>query len=276
MKSIRQIIREEVGDFDWAQDIPGLPEDITDGNKYMALVELLGIDEVFGEDAYDPNTSFSENSWTHYDITTYTLDNGEEWAVGTPEEFDVALHEYWVNYVDDVGLDNINGIEEYLTMSDYDRGAFASDMAHHYVEDLGDEDLLDLSGLDEEWEELENEIDELIEEQDEEEDETALEMLETAINDLRKKQDDLIRSAKGIVYHEHYEEWYGCLEDPYECLVRGHGLYQNARDLIQYNVVMFDGDEWVEDMVNGSNWGELASWDGEYYEVSGFVLIRIN
>ena len=163
MKDLRRIIREEIDDLDWIRDISGDIPEIDETNKYLALVELLGIDEVFGDivDFNNENTEFKQNTWNHYGIDTFTLNNGEEWVVGTEDEFNEALREYWANFPDEVGIENVYNYEEYLTMSEYDREVFANEEADNYVGDLSDEECIEREGFEESYEELNDKIEEL-------------------------------------------------------------------------------------------------------------------
>lgn len=276
--NIRKLIREEVDDFQWIRDIPGEIPEIDDENKFLILVNLLGIEEVFGDVIKgfdDSNTDFEQNPWTHYGIDTFTLDNGEEWAVGSEEEFDDALYEYWYGFSDDVGIENVYNFESYLYMSDLDRRFFAQDMAVSYTEDLSDEDVIEVAGYDEEWEELEYQIDELESERSFTNmfDNTSI---DNQISDLESEKDNLIDRARESVRENHYDEWYDCLVNPYQCLVREHGLYMGGQDLLDSGNVYFDDPGFTSDMVDNSHYGDLSSYDGEYYEEDGYVAIRID
>jgi len=269
---IKKILRES-DDLDWIKDVPGELPEIGDENKFLVLVKILGINEVFGDVTGwdDPNTQFEQNRWTHYGMDTFTLENGEEWAVGTIEEADDALYQYWEDYPDQVGLEGIDNIEDYLTMTETDRRLFAGDMSDHYVSDLSDEDTIEYSSYHEEFEDLEERISELEDQRD---------GIDTSIDDqiseLEKEKDNLIYRAREEVREEDYERWYECLGDPYQCLVREHGFYMGARDLIDSGIVDFDKERWATDMANDSYYGELSFYDGNYYEEDGYITFRTN
>jgi len=285
MKSIiKRILKEEFDDLDWMRSVSGDIPEIDDKNKYLALVELLGVYEVFGDVTSfdDEDTEFTQNPWTHYGMDTFTLNNGEEWTVGTPEEMDSALKSYWESYVDDVGYDTLGDLSDYVVMGEFDRRSFADDMADHLVGDLGDNDLLERSGLEDEWNELEEEIDEItdqisdLELDDIDEGDETYDELSKNRDYLTEKQGRLIESAKEIVRSEEYDSWYECLDDPTECLVRVHGFYSSTKELIDYNVVSFDMETFVNDRINQSDYGEIGHYDGEYHEVGDYILIRLN
>lgn len=263
----------ESDDFDWIRAIPGELPEIDDENKYMALVKHLGIDEVFGDiiDFDDTNTGFEQNSWSHYGIDTFTLANGEEWVVGTEHEFEDAIYDYWYNFVDDVGFEGIYNVENYLIMTETDRRLFAGDMTDNYVYDLSDEETIEYAGYENEWEGLEEKIEKL---------EDLRDGIDTSIDDqmsnLEAKKENLIDRAREIVRDREYDNWYDCLEDPYQCLVRNHGWYMGVDDLVRSGTVQFDKTEFARDNSNSGGYSDLSSYDGNWYEESGYILMRIN
>lgn len=261
----------ESDDLDWIRAIPGELPEIDDENKYVALVKQLGIDEVFGDiiDFDDTNTGFEQNSWSHYGIDTFTLDNGQEWAVGTEEEFENGLRDYWVSYADEVGSEMVD--ESFVFMSNYDRETFAQDMSDNYVTDLSDEDVIIEANLEDEYTELNDKIYEL-----ENSDSEVGVSVDDEIVDLEKSKNSLIDRAKDVVNIEKFDEWFECLSDPVYCLVSTHGYYSSVKEMIEYGVVQFDTDAYVDYMVSDSDFGELSRYDGNYYEVDGYYLIRIN
>ena len=272
-KLIKRILREEVeDDFDWIRSVPGEIPEIDDENKFLVLVNILGIDEVFGDVVGfdDPDTDFEQNSWSHYGLETFTLNNGDVWAVGDEGEFGEALYEYWYNFVDDAGIDSVYNFEEYLIMSDTDRRLFAQDVADNYVLDLSDEDVVEYAGYDDEWQELEELLEELEDQRD-----GIDTSIDDQISDLENKKDDLINRSREIVSSSEYDTWYECLEDPYHCLVNEHGWYMGAQDLINSGNVYFDQEEFARIMSNEANYGELSSYDGDYYVEGDYIAIRI-
>ena len=281
MGNLRKIIKEEIDDFDWIRNVSGDIPEVDDTNKYFALVELLGVDKVFGDvvDFNDENTEFKQNTWNHYGIDTFTLNNGEEWAVGTEDEFRNGLRDYWSNFPDDVGIENVYNYEEYLTMSNYDRESFASEMADSYVDDLSDEECIEREGFEESYEELNEKMEELDDEyydiEDDEEREEREEQIKEEKRELQKEIDDLIERARQSARDSEYDEWYDCLGDPVYCLVRTHGFYGSADDLVTAGLLTFDLNDFVEDMVDQGSYGDLSSYDGDYQEVGDYVLIRI-
>jgi hypothetical protein len=272
--NIRKIIKEEIDDFDWAKDVQ-VP-DVTDADKYRVLVDILSYIDVFGDGDMDEG-GFEENSWNHYGgITTFTLDNGQEWGVGTIDEFDNALREYWSSYADDHGVENIYNKEEYFRMSETDRRMFASDMADSYVDDMGDDDLIDTADLEDEMGEIQEKIEDLEILLNQTEDEDEMDVIRDEHQELESEKEELYDTAREAIRSVHYDDWYECLRDPYECLVNQHGLYDDADDLLNSNTIFFDDDLFVDDMMNSSDYSELAHYDGEYYEEGDYIAIRID
>jgi len=273
IKELGVINESEDNDLDWIKDVPGELPEIDDENKFLVLVKILGINEVFGDVTGwdDPNTQFEQNRWTHYGIDTFNLENGQEWVVGTIEEADDALYQYWEDYTNNVELGDIDNLRDYLTMSERDRRFFAEDMSNNYVYELSDKEVIGNSSYDEEFEDLEERISELEDQRD---------GIDTSIDDqiseLEKEKDNLIDRAREEVREEDYERWYECLEDPYRCLVREHGFYMGVRDLLDSGNVDFNKERWVSDMVDDSNYGELSPYDGNYYEEDGYIAFRTN
>ena len=271
--TIKKILKEEMGDLDWIKDVPGELPEIDDENKFLVLVKILGINEVFGDVTGwdDPNTQFEQNRWTHYGMDTFTLENGQEWAVGTIEEADDALYQYWEDYSDHVGLEGDDNIKDYLTMTETDRRLFAGDMSDNDVSDLSDEDTIEYADLEYEWEKLEEEISELEDQRD-----GIDTSIDDQISDLEKEKDNLIDRAREIVRDSYYDERYECLGDPYQCLVRDHGFYMGVSDLIDSGNVDFDKERWARDMASDSYYGEIAFYDGNYYEEDDYIAFRTN
>lgn len=270
---IKKILKEEMDDLDWIRNISGEIPEITDENKFLVLVNLLGVDEVFGDVTgfEDEDTDFEQNRWDHYGIDTFTLNNGEEWAVGTESEYDDALYDYWYDFVDHVGIEGVYNVEDYLTMTETNRRLFAGEMADNYVYDLSDEETIEDAGYAEEWEELEEKIEELEDQRD-----GIDTSIDDQISDLEAKKENLVDRAREIVRDREYDNWYDCLGDPYQCLVREHGWYMGADDLIRSGNVDFDREEFARDNSDSGDYSDLSSYDSNWYEESGYIAMRIN
>lgn len=297
---IKNILKESFkplkeDDFDWVSDTPIPDLEDEDLKMVLALGELLGMSEVFGDtmssDIEDMG-DFRKEIYEHYGLSMFTLDNGEEWIIGTPDEFQSASKDYWANYPDDVGYDSVNDLNYYITMSGTDVRLFAQDMADSYVGDMRDDELLKESGNDDEYEELEDRISELEDELENmgwdldddsvvefnsDEYHDLLEKIEEhkqLIKSLEREKDDLISQSRDNLYDSEYSRWEDCLQDPYYCLVKEHGLYDSTRQMLDNSVVIFDTDKFVRD--NEDDYYGLCGYDGEYHESEGYYMCRYN
>jgi hypothetical protein len=270
---IKKILKEEMDDLDWIRDVSGEIPEITDENKFLVLVNLLGVNEVFGDVTGfdDEDTDFEQNRWDHYGIDTFTLNNGEEWAVGTERDYDDALYNYWYDFVDHVGIEGVYNVEDYLTMTETNRRLFAAEMADNYVYELSDEETIEDAGYEEEWEELEEKIEELEDQRD-----GIDTSIDDQMSDLEVEKENLVDRAREIVRDKEYDNWYDCLGDPYQCLVREHGWYMGADDLIRSGNADFDREEFARDNSDSGDYSDLSSYDSNWYEESGYIAMRLS
>lgn len=276
--NLKRIIREEIeDDFDWIRNVPS-PE-INDNNKYMVLVNILGVNEVFGDVTGfdDPNSGFEEILWDYWGLDIFKLDNGETWAVGTQDDFDRAIYDYFYDLPDSVGVENIYDVESYLTMSHGMMESFASDMAYNYIQDHGDEDIVAESSFTEEWDELLEKIGEVESEYYNTDDEDTEKELKDTLKELNKSKNYIIDKARDEVQDNVHNEWFDCLDDsPYDCLVRNHGFYDSVNSLIDSGIVIFDNAKFALEMSDQSDYSELARYDGELHIDSGYIAVRID
>jgi hypothetical protein len=123
-------------DFDWAiQQAEATPDD----PKIEALIRHFdSASEVIGED-------FDEDVGGWYgNHTVMNLQNGEEWVVGDETSMGNALYEYFDNYIDDVGLEELGmDLSDYVEVSDHWISGFCSDEADNSIDDMTDEEILD-------------------------------------------------------------------------------------------------------------------------------------
>lgn len=286
---------DESDDFDWVSDTPIPDLDDEDLKMALALGELLGMSEVFGDtmssDIEDMG-DFEKQKYYHYGLSMFTLANGEEWVIGTESEFDTASEEYWADLPDNIGYDGIYNLNYYLTMSETDVRLFAQDMADSYVTDMSDDELLQDSGNDDEYEELDDKISELEDELEKmgwdldddsvvefnsDEYHDLLEKIEehkNLIKQLEREKDNLITQSRDTLYDSDFERWKDCLQDPYHCLVSENGYYESAKQMLDRGVVLFDTEEFVKD--NKSDYSGLCGYDGDYQESEGYYMARYN
>jgi hypothetical protein len=248
-----------------------LPEEILEDPKMYALYNLFGDEEIM------------EENYNHYGLTVYNVVSEGDFAVGTEEEAEDAHKSYWESFADDVGVDNIYGFENYLTLRDEE--SFIDDEVGYYINDLGDAEILEISGYEDEHSDVESEIedleyeigsleDELIDLEGEDEldemerIENKIESLQSKIEELQTKLSDIIEEARSGIEDAERSEWKSCLRDGvYECFVKYKGWFGSAEELLKANFVIFDDDEFVSDMLSDADRGNsLASYDGDEQE----------
>lgn len=257
--------------------------EVVEDERMQALINHLAIHP----DDFD---SIEESTNVFYGMPTYTYD-GEEYAVGSENEMDVALREYWEDIInhDISSFYSPEALQSYLYISDTDRHLFASEEADYTVDNLDDDEILDSADKTDEYDGLQEEIDELensvnTKEQDiidimnsDEDGETLIEEIEGEIEDLNnqiknieKQKEDLIDESKEIVRSESYDEWYECLSDPYDCLVSERGWYSNLEDLTNNSMIQIDTEELLSDEIRNSDYGTLGFYDGDYNSATDY------
>jgi hypothetical protein len=165
-------------------------------------------------------------------------------------------------------------------------------MADSYVGDMSDDELLQESRNDDEYEELDDKISELEDELEKmgwnldddsvvefnsDEYHDLLEKIEehkNLIKQLEREKDDLITQSRDTLYDSEFDRWEYCLQDPYHCLVNEHGYYQSAKQMLDRGVVLFDTEEYVRD--NKSDYSGICSYDGDYQVSEGYYMCRYN
>jgi len=275
-------------------------------SEEIEMVETR-IEEINDEyiDVYDAIPT----GYAHYgELTVFNfkeiggLRNMNEYAVGTTKECDDALEDYWKNLLDDIGVD---GIQQYIIENNIDGDSVAEEWEEYYYDEIRDNldvyfnlDDLELSpeqesrksDLESYIEELESYIEEMEEKQEslndeiEEPDEYSAEYdrIQELIDDAEKKKDDVqdeIDEMKGEVTHEMIESevedrLYRIRRDPYNFLKNELGY--ESKTIMNY----VDMDGLIHDLSSNSDYSDLSSYDGRYYEYKGggesYVVMRIN
>jgi hypothetical protein len=229
------------------------------------------------------------------------LRNLKEYAVGTTDEADNALKEYYKNFIDDAGLESIN---QYIIENNIDGDSVADEFENYYEEEVRDNldayfnlDDLELSPEQEsrktDLESYIEELNEYIEEQQviqssledeiEEPDEYSerYDEIQELIDDAEKRRDDAqeeIDEMRGevtddMIQSEVEDKLYQIRRDPYDFL-KDMGYDQKTI----LNFVDLDGV--AEDLYQGGDYGDLNSYDGAYDEIKiggdYYVVMRVN
>lgn len=121
-------------EFDWAiQQAELTPED----PKIIALIQHFdSASQVIGSDFN------SEDLWYGH-LKIMKLQNGEEWVVGDDTSMDNSLRDYWDQYIDDYGIDDIGiNLSEYVHVDDYWVSEFCSGEAD-IIDDMTDSEIID-------------------------------------------------------------------------------------------------------------------------------------
>jgi len=218
----------------------------SDADELMAEIQNLltywGVEEYAIHDTeYIPSSMYSEYMGKNDFVQLYKMmdlakqhdlplevieDVVNQYGEGAVDEFygkyDSAT-DFAEQMVDDIGIENFNNPEMYMTISDTDRRLLAQDMADSYVDDIRDEDggnrLIEEAGLD-------------------------VSEYEDADSD---RQQEMLDEAREIVYDEYYNTWFDGLDDPYHFLVEEQGMY-SAEDFAKASFVMIDYDALARDL----------------------------
>ena len=265
------------------------------------------IDEMNGlyYDVYDALPT----GYSHYgEMTVFNfrdqgnLGNLKEYAVGTNDEADKALKDYWENLLDEIGVD---GIQQYIIENNIDGDRVAQDFEDYYDEDIRDNldvyfnlDDLELSPEQESRKsdmesyigELESYIEEMEEKQSSLEDEIEdpdeysqeYDRIQELIDEAEKKKEDAqeeIDEMRGevtdeMIHAEVQDKLYDISRDPYDFLKNQMGY--DSRTIRDY----IDMDGVVEDLASNSDYSDLNGYDGSYDEIKiggdYYVVMRIN
>jgi hypothetical protein len=203
-------------EFDWArQFVSVLPDD----PKIIALIQYLGAENVIGDNFVEDTGHYWYGN--HNVIQT---DDGSEWVVGTRTSMGNALHEYWDNYIDDVGLDELGvDLGDFVDVSDYWIETFCDEETDYHMDDFSDDkELLDRYGdYDimaeiEELEELEIELEEEYEETKEE-----IQFYREALETMEIQNQDYLQYGYEEPQHteEDFEKYTSKLEELQSSLV---------------------------------------------------------
>jgi hypothetical protein len=144
-----------------------------------------------------------------------------------------------------------------------DESGFIDGEVEYAISDVHDDDFLEWTGLDSDWQKIEDKLEDLrsqLEDLDYEENEEEYDELESEISDLETEQEDLIENAKEKYADSIRDDWERCFSDgPVECLVREKGWYSNVRELYRSGAVELDRYELIN----------VLSQDGDYDSVVG-------
>ncbi len=298
LKQRLELLNDQYNETDDDETVDSLTQEIDEVQER--------IDEIESE-YYDVYDVFPTRYGHYGDMSVFNfrgqgrLGNLYEFAVGTTDEADNALKEYYKNFIDDAGLEGIN---QYIIENNIDGDRVADDFEGYYDEDVRENldayfnlDDLELSREQESRKsDLENYIEELneyIEEQQviqssleyeiEEPDEYSkrYDEIQDLIEDAERRRDDAqeeIDEMRGevtddMIQSEVEDKLYEIRRNPYDFL-KDMGYDQKTI----LNFVDLDGV--IEDLYQGGDYGDLNSYDNSYDEIKiggdYYVVMRIN
>lgn len=283
-------------------------DDETVEELYREIEEVESNIEEIKDNRYDVYDALP-TGYRHYGGMTVfnfrdagNLNNLKEYAVGTNDEADNALKDYWENLLDDIGVE---GVQQYIIENNIDGESVAEDFRDYYENDIRDNldvyfnlDDLELSpeqesrksDMESYIEELESYIEKMTEKQSSLEDEIEdpdeysqeYDRIQELIDGAEKKKEDTqeeIDEMSGEVTEEMIESevedrLYEIRRDPYNFLKNELGY--SGKDIWGYA----DKDGIIEDLSRDSDYGDLNGYDGTYdeYKVGNeyYVVMRIN
>lgn len=255
--------------------------DISDDDKIMALAKFLEV----------PYFTLEEVGYSHYSLSLYKNDDGEEYGIGTDSEADAAYEEVIQDMVDSpVEWFSQSTLEDCIDASDGEKHELADDLADNSIEGMDDDDILEYSGKQEELDDYDNEISDL---------ESEIEELENAITDDERitERNELEEELKEKTIRLNQQQ--EGRDNFYDNLVESgresykDELYNNYKNSLDRNFVSFMTGELGYDMntlgknygydedclknnINGSREDELARYDGnensvEYNETTYYI-----
>lgn len=256
-------------------------------NEYDELEDKINeIDTVIEElqDSVDVYFLIPEK-YKHYGLSIFEVlipsKEGEEYTVGTEEDMDRAIREYYESFIDDVGItgfreeywknhiDSEKIYDEALEMYEYE----VRDNPESYLSDsdreLSSSQEDEISKLEEEKEELELRLHDMNPEDDDYDEVTD------RIDEIEVEIDEIKDSPEGEynenAINEKIEEMAEYYRDNPEEYASTYGI-----DLSEY----VDKDELIDSVISDDGYGAMSSYDGNYdsieFKGETYYIMRIN
>jgi uncharacterized protein (DUF1697 family) len=221
--------------------------------KAQALLNQMG----------DVGIEYVDNS--HYGLSVYDTDEGY-YVVGNSSEMDDALWNYYDGY-DDYELTEYYDYEGYYIQM-YDEEQFIDEHVDSYIDNMSDDEMLEMTGKDGRYEDINNEVETLRDEREKiyvetDEEEEMVNDIEFQIEELITEQSNLIDEAKEEIEGRERESWEDCLYyGVVECLVNDRGWYRNASEIITSGIAELDRDGLIDSLVSNDGYDNLTSGYG--------------
>jgi hypothetical protein len=228
----------------------GRPEWVDDDPRAQALITHLDSEEI--EDA--------EDYW--WGLRVYEVDD-EHYAVGSSDEVDSAIYEYYNDYSDEDLIEYYDQEGYHLVLRN--ENYFIDSEVEDYVYTMSDDELLEISGLDGTKSSLEGYIAELVNSLDSEEDSDKIGDLSDRIEEAEFKMDNLVEKAKKIVSNSLRGDWERCLSDgAVNCFVHEKGWFSSARELYTSGLVDLDRDGVMGYVTDGTDYDVIAPYGYDF------------
>lgn len=170
-------------------------------------------------------------------------------------------------------------LRSYLYMTATDQRLFADDESESYVDNMSDEEVVDIAGIEDKveklsvLEELKEKLDEIDDEDEYDQIKEEIENLEEELDNMRT-YDELIESYRSVLKEAKYDEVYDQLnDDPVDYFI-DNGYYSSITELIKHGPLTFDCDQVKRDYIDNEDENSIASALG--YEWIGEVKINNN
>jgi len=232
--------------------LEGVPDWISEDPKAQALNNHL--------DTYD----IEDTEDTRYGMNIYEV-GGVYWAVGSVDDMDTALYDYYDEYSDDDLIEYYDYDGYYLTMSDEEY--FIDGEVESLTENTSDEEFLERAGMSTDASEKEEQITllEKILEDGENDDPVDVEEIEEEIESIKEELELIISNSRESFEDEYREEWERCMSDgPVNCLVHDKGWYRNASELVNSGMVELDRDGLLDSITTDGDYDTIT--DGYGYD----------
>jgi hypothetical protein len=229
----------------------GRPEWVDDDPRAQALISHLDSEEIEDVDDY----------W--WGLRIYEDGDGESYAVGSSDEVDSAIYEYYNDYSDEDLIEYYDQEGYHLVLRN--EKSFIDSEVEDYVYTMSDDELLEISGLDGTKSSLEGYIAELVNSLDSEEDSDKIGELSDRIEEAEFKMDNLVEKAKEIVSNSLRGDWENCLSDgAVNCFVHEKGWFSSARELYTSGLVDLDRDGVIGYVTDGADYDVIAPYGYDF------------
>lgn len=257
--NIRRIIKEEIDDFEWvSQHMDSVPDD----DETLVVYLTYGVEYTRG---------LERAEWSfHGNIPQFINENGDEFVIGTEDEYIEGLYEYYKSTIDndDLPLDGWNSTyvnpRDWIRIPDGWIDDFCRDESQFYVDDLETNEIvvevntdLEYNDLVEQHYDLEQEIQFLDSNSDE------FETLQDSITQIELKLHDLIEwsinQLKMNVYRDMKDE---ISDDPITYLK--NRFHMDTEGVIRQMGFELDSDGMARHLTQYRLFGEMNFEDGKY------------